>query len=104
MAWISTNMFPISGTGEITGKKDATSAQEVLNLDIEFSAVTVSGPAVAALAQTFLDSIRNNGLNADPQMRTAFLGKVSDALNENSNGFANNMAQVAKDAVASMSK
>lgn len=103
-AWITTGMWPTSGTGDIIGKKDASAGQEILNLDVEFAGVSVSGYGVNAMAQTFLDSIRNNGLNADPQMKQAFIKGVSSDIVDTSNGYGSWMAQVAKDAVSTMSK
>lgn len=68
-AWIITNMMP-NGTGDITAKRDLTSGQEILNLDIEFSAIQQVGLGVNALAQKILDGLNANML--DPYTRPAW--------------------------------
>lgn len=69
-AWLTTNMFPTS-TGQITGKRDLKSGQELLTLDIEFPGLSQVGVGVNKFAQSILDTI--NLTKADPFMRTAFV-------------------------------
>lgn len=77
-AWLTTNMFPTS-TGQITGKRDLKSGQELLTLDIEFPGMSQVGLGVNALAQSLLDGI--NFSKADPFMKAAFAkGVTADIL------------------------
>lgn len=62
-AWLTTNMFPKT-TGDMTSKRDLTSGQEILTLDIEFSGMSQVGHGVNMLAQEILNKI--NIANADP--------------------------------------
>ena len=81
-AYLSTNMFP-KGTGDITAKRDLTTPGEILNLSIEFSAITQYGFGVNAFAQRLLDNI--NLLNANPYLRPGFIQDIhSDVLATNS--------------------
>lgn len=73
-AWLVTNMFP-KGTGDIVGKRDLTSGQEVLNLDIEFAGIAQVGLGVNKFAQTLLDDI--NISNSDPFMAASFKNEIS---------------------------
>ncbi|EKD89710.1 MAG: Major virion structural protein [uncultured bacterium] len=73
-AWITTNMFPL-GTGDIVGKRDLTTAQEILTLDIEFTGISQYGLGIQTFAQSILDNI--NTLHADPFMKPSFVQGVS---------------------------
>lgn len=72
-AFLSTNMFP-KGTGDITAKRELTAPGEILNLSIEFSAITQYGFGVNALAQRLLDEI--NLRNANPYLRPGFVQDI----------------------------
>ena len=76
-AWITTNMFP-KGTGDITAKRDLTSSQEVLNLDIEFSGISQVGIGVNRFAEQILRKI--NIQDADPFDRPEFVLPNSDLV------------------------
>ncbi len=73
-AWLTTNMYP-KGTGEITGKRDLTSAGEVSEFTIEFTGVTQSNKAVRLFAQKLLDGI--NLTNANPYLQKSFVDNIS---------------------------
>lgn len=79
-AWLTTNMFPM-GTGDITAKRDLTSSQEILNLDIEFAGISQVGLGVNKFAQELLDKI--NIRNSDPFMKSAFANRVSADVGDN---------------------
>lgn len=97
-AWISTNMFPLSN-GDINAKRDLTSSQELLTLDIEFSAVSQTGIGVKQLAQSLLDSININ--NADPFASPGFISKVSPDVDAvDSNGYKRWTETVSRSSVA----
>ena len=72
-AWLCTNMFP-KGTGDITGKRDLTSAMSLLELNVEFSAITQVGLGVDTMAQKLMDAI--NVTNANPNLRAAFIDSI----------------------------
>jgi len=99
-AWITTNMFPLSN-GDITAKRDLTTSQEMLTLDIEFSGISQFGLGVNQFAQNILDNI--NTLNADPFMKPSFVTKISaDVAAANTNGYESLVESVGKNAVTSM--
>ncbi len=99
-AWITTNMFP-KGTGDINGKRDLTSAQEILTLDVDFTGITQTGIGVVSFAQQILDNI--NITNADPFMKPGFIDKISaDVSAQATVGYKNWAEQVGKTAVTHM--
>lgn len=99
-AWLVTNMYP-TGTGDITAKRDLTSSQEVLNLDIEFAGISQVGLGVNKFAQELLTAI--NTRNSDPFMKSAFMNKVSaDVSRENKNSYKGWTEEVAKQAVTKL--
>ena len=72
-SWLCTNMFPRS-TGDITGRRDLTSAMPLLELGVEFTALTQIGLGVDTLAQKIMDTI--NVTNANPNLRAAFIQEI----------------------------
>jgi len=100
-AWLVTNMFP-KGTGDITAKRDLTTSQEILNLDIEFTGISQVGLGVNQLAKKILDQI--NITNADPFFRKAFIEDVSgDVSAAADNGYKKYTEDVGSEAVTSIS-
>jgi hypothetical protein len=95
-AWLTTNMFPTS-TGQITGKRDLKSGQEMLTLDIEFPGISQVGLGVNKFAQEILDNI--NITNADPFMRPGFADGISPDVAAAANGYAAGAQKVGSDAV-----
>ena len=69
-AWVTTNLFP-TGTSEIIGKRDLTSASEVAELSINFGGISHYGLGSILMAQKILDSI--NITNATPWVTPAFI-------------------------------
>ena len=69
-AWLVTNMFPKS-TGDIVGKRELTSASELLDLSIEFTGIAQYNLGTINFAQKLLDNI--NITNANPYLQKAFL-------------------------------
>jgi len=101
-AWLSTNMFPLSN-GDITAKRDLTASQEMLTLDIEFSAISQYGLGVNQFAQNILDS--TNLFNADPFMRPSFVNKISpDVEAAATNGYKAEAENIGRIAVTNMTK
>lgn len=98
-AWITTNMFP-QGNGDITAKRDLTSGQEILTLDIEFTGISQTGLGVINFAQQILNKI--NITNADPFMKASFINKVSADVDAVNNGYKQWAETVGKTAVTNM--
>lgn len=99
-AWITTNMFPMSN-GDITAKRDLTTSQEILTLDIEFSGISQYGLGVNQFAQSILNNI--NTTNADPFMKPGFMNKVSaDVAAVNTAGYSQSVTEVGRNAVTSL--
>jgi hypothetical protein len=99
-AWITTNMFPMSN-GDITAKRDLTTSQEMLTLDIEFAGMSQTGLGVTQFANTILASI--NTANADPFMKAGFLNRISpDVAAVNTSGYESGVESVGRTAVTSM--
>lgn len=73
-SWLGTNMFP-KGTGEITGRRDLTSASETTSYDINFTGIFQFGLGVDAFAQKILDGMSLVGAN--PYNRAAFIDNIS---------------------------
>ena len=70
-------MFP-KGTGDIIGERDKTSAKDITQRSIEFTAISQTGIGVNALAQMLLDRI--NITNANPYLRPAFVDGIAHLL------------------------
>lgn len=99
-SWLCTNMFPKT-SGEIVAKRDLTASQEILTIDVEFSAISQVGLGVNKFAQQILDNI--NIQKADPFMRPSYINKVSaDVDAANTTGYKNNTETVGRTAVTSM--
>lgn len=74
-SWVTTNMMPKS-TGEITGKRDLTSASELLNLTIAFTGISQFNLGSNVFAQSILDKI--NLTHANPILRPSFISSISN--------------------------
>lgn len=98
-AWITTNMMP-QGEGDVTAKRDLTSGQEILTLDIEFTGMSQYGLGVTKFAQTVLDQISTT--NADPSMRASFVDRVSADVDAATNGYRNDLQTTGTQAVTRM--
>lgn len=100
-AWLTTNMAP-QGTGDISAKRDLTSSQEMLTLDIEFTGISQVGMGVNKFAQEMLNKI--NILNADPFMRAAFTNKIAaDVDAASTQGYKATTEEMGKSTVTNMS-
>ena len=83
-AWVTTNMYP-KETGEIIGKRDLTSASEILNLTIPFTGISQYGLGVNLFAQKILDGININ--NANPYTRKSFIEGISSDVGAAAEGY-----------------
>lgn len=68
-AWLSTNMFPLSG-GENTGTRDLTTASALVEHSIDFTASTFTGRSVSEFAQEMLDGLNLTGIS--PNIREVY--------------------------------
>jgi len=98
-AWLVTNMFPKS-TGTIEAKRDLTSAQNILELEVEFTGLSQYGAGVNAFAQQVLNNI--NTLYADPFFRPSFANSISADVNAVNKGYKNWTEEVGRTAVTNM--
>ncbi len=73
-AFLCANMAPKTA-GEVTGRRELTSAMEGQEINIEFTALTSSNLGVRLFAQSILDAI--NLANANPNMAPAFIEGIS---------------------------
>lgn len=73
-SFLTVGMMP-KGMGEVVGKRDLTSAKEVLNLTIDFTGITQVGIGTDMFAQEILDQI--NITNANPYLREAAVQEIS---------------------------
>ncbi len=95
-AWLVTNMFPTS-SGEITGKKDQTTANEPASYDITFTGIAQYSLGVDAFAQTLLSGINLTGAN--PQLRQAFVQSITPDILSTPKGYQEEVAEVAAAAI-----
>ncbi len=98
-SWVGTNMMPKSN-GEIIGKRDLTSASEVLTLSIEFTGIFQFGmgkDGTNVFAQSILDGI--NLAKADPSSAPSFISSIAADVKTGSTGYTENIAKMATVAV-----
>lgn len=95
-AWLTTNMYPKS-TGEITGKRDLTSAGELSEISVEFSGISQTGLGVVSFAQAILDRV--NLTNANPYARPAFVSGIHSDVEAAGRGFAGGVSELASQAI-----
>lgn len=95
-SWLCTNMFP-KGTGDITGRRDLTSALPINELSIEFTAITQVGLGVDILAQRVLDVY--NITNANPNQRAAFIQQVNADVVAGRKGYREQVAEFGATAI-----
>lgn len=95
-SWLVTNMFPM-GSGDITGRRDLTSALPLQQINVTFSALTQCGAGVNAVAQSILDGISIT--NANPNLRAAFLKEISADVKAAANGYAIQAKQFGEQAI-----
>ena len=96
-SWLCTNMFPKS-TGDITGRRDLTSAMALPDLSIEFTALSQVGAGVDLLGQKMMDYL--NVTNANPNMRSAFIQDIAQDVLAVQQGYKSKIDDIATDALA----
>lgn len=95
-AWLCTNMYPKSD-GPVEGRRDLTSAGSTNEISIEFTAISQVGIGVNQFAQRILDEMNLTGNN--PNIRPAFVDKISADVKAAANGYAEKIAQAGRSAV-----
>jgi hypothetical protein len=95
-SWVSTNMMPRE-TGEITAKRDLTSAKEVLNLSIPFTAISQFSLGTNIFAQQILDNI--NMSNSNPYLRPSFVQSIDADVASAAEGYKKNVEDLGSSAV-----
>lgn len=84
-AWLTCNMMP-KVTGDITAKRELSSAKESGEMTIEFTGVSSSSLGVRLFAQALLDSI--NFTNANPNLAPAFVNSIDPSVLAVNAGYA----------------
>ena len=95
-SWLVVGMMPKS-TGAIEGKRDLTTASEVLNLTVEFTGVAQVGLGVDTFAQQILDSI--NITNANPYLRPSAVQELSGDVQAATESYQKGVEDLATSAV-----
>lgn len=96
-SWITTNMMPKS-TNDIIGKRDLTTAKEIVTLNIEWTAITQTGLGANIFAQKILDQIVLN--NANPYLRPSFIEDISSDVKAATEGYMKNVKDLGDSAVS----
>lgn len=95
-AWLSTNMYPLSG-GEVVGKRDIANDMDLVRYNIPFAATTQTGMGVKVLAKRILDAVRFAGAN--PYHRNSHITQIAaDVLNA-PGGWINGVNDLANNSV-----
>lgn len=95
-AWLTTNFYPKSGA-PVEGRRDLTAGGDGLEFSIEFTAISQIGAGVNAFAQRLLDEMNLTGSN--PNLRPAFIDKISEDVKKSEHGYAEQIANAARTAV-----
>lgn len=95
-SWVGTNMFP-KETGDITGKRDLTSASEVVNLSIPFTGIFQTGLGTNVFAQKILDAITLD--NANPYLRPSVIDKITSDVEAATVGYQSTVTDLGKSAI-----
>lgn len=96
-AWITTNFAP-QNNGEVIGKRDLTSASEILTLSIPFTGISQYGLGVNKFAQEILDNIRM--ANANPFNAPAMLKEISKDVEAAAKGYKQAVVDLGSSAVS----
>lgn len=97
-AWLCTNMRPNGTVAEITGRRDLTAAGEGADYSVEFTALTQVGEGVRKFAETILNNMVKEGLN--PNQSNAFIENIHADVDTDSNGYSNQLQDMANNTVS----
>lgn len=95
-SWIGVNIM-FKGTGEITGKRDLTTALEISTLSLELTGIYQFNLGTNQFCQTILDGI--NMTNANPYLREAAITAVSPDVLASGTGYKKNIEDLGQSAV-----
>jgi len=95
-SWVTTNMMP-KGTGEMVGKRDLTTANETLELSIEFTGISQTGIGTDLFAQNILDQI--NTTSANPNLRPSFIQDIDSDVRAAEKGYEQQLEELGSTAV-----
>ena len=96
-SWVAVNQM-FKGTGDITGKRDLTTALEISTLNLELTGIYQFNLGTNQFAQTVLDGI--NMTNANPYLRPSSVSSVSaDILASSTTGYKENIETLGSQAV-----
>ena len=95
-SWLVTNMFP-TGTGDISGRRDLTQANETPTYDISFTGIAQFGLGVDNFAQKLLDGISLTGAN--PNLRPAFVDNITQDILATKKSYEKNVEAMGASAV-----
>lgn len=97
-SWMIANMAPKTSAAQ-EGKRDKTNDQSMLDIDLTMSGVAQIGPAVDAVANAILNSMRQT--MADPLRAPAYLqGPTADIADRNDVGFKEMMEKANREMIA----
>ena len=100
-SWVTTNCMP-KGTGEIIGKRDLSSASEILTLTIEFTGITQFNLGSNVFAQKILDAI--NLTNANPYLRPSFIQDIDKDVSAATKGYKKGVEDLGSSALSGVAK
>lgn len=83
-AWMCANMMPRTG-GDVEGKREMQAANDVPEVNIEFTALTMTGRAVIEQAKAYLNSLALTNLR--PTELKPFVTGISSAVADVTTGF-----------------
>jgi hypothetical protein len=95
-SWLGTNMYPKT-SGEITGKRDLTTAQDTVTHDVGFTGIYQFGAGVDQFAQRLLDGISLTGAN--PHLRPAFVQEITADVQAARKGYETNVEDLGASAL-----
>lgn len=95
-SWLGTNMWP-KNTGEITGRRDVTAANETPTYDIPFTGIFQYSLGVDAFAQKMLDQMSLTGAN--PYLRQAFIDSIQADITATKKGYQDNISALGQAAI-----
>lgn len=100
-AWLCVNMRPNTG-GEVTANRDITSGFQTREIDVEFTAITITNKGVKQFAQEILNRMNHYGFN--PQNRQSVIQSISKEIEAAKNFQANNAVHQPVGEVESMNR
>lgn len=98
-SWLGVNMMPKT-TGEIVGKRDIASANEMPTLSIEFTGIFQFNLGTNTFAQSILDSISMK--NANPYLSPSSVAAIDANVAASANGYKGGIEKLSSSAITSL--